>query len=85
MREKIFMPFFSTKDDGRGMGLDISRKLMSRMGGTIKAEMPEEDEGWGAKFVLYIPIEEENQNKQSKQWEKYNKNKRRKKNGAAIY
>jgi signal transduction histidine kinase len=85
MREKIFMPFFSTKDDGRGMGLDISRKLMARMGGTIKAEIPEEDEGWGAKFVLYIPIEEENQNKQSKRCEKYNENKRRKKNGEAIY
>jgi signal transduction histidine kinase len=83
MREKIFMPFFSTKDNGRGvgLGLNISRKLMSRMGGTIEAEVPEEDEGWGAKFVLHIPIEEENQNKQSKQWKKYNKNNRRKKNG----
>jgi signal transduction histidine kinase len=67
MREKIFMPFFSTKDDGRGVGLDISRKLMSRMGGTIQAEVPEEDEGWGAKFALYIPIQEKNQNKQGKQ------------------
>jgi len=39
------------------MGLNISRKLMTRMGGTIKAEVPR-DEDWGAGFVLYIPNEE---------------------------
>jgi len=54
--EKIFMPFFSTKEEGSGMGLNISRKLMTRMGGTIKAEVPG-DGDWGAGFVLYIPKE----------------------------
>lgn len=57
--EKIFMPFFSTKEDGRGLGLNISRKLMTRMGGTIRAEVPGDDD-WGAGFVLYIPNEEQN-------------------------
>lgn len=52
-REKIFSPFYTTRDRGGGIGLSISLKLITRMGGTIKAEAP--DDGRGAKFVLYIP------------------------------
>jgi signal transduction histidine kinase len=51
--DKIFSPFFTTKDPGDGLGLPISLKLMTRMGGTIKAVPPED--GRGAKFVIYIP------------------------------
>ncbi|MCK4944149.1 MAG: HAMP domain-containing histidine kinase [Candidatus Aminicenantes bacterium] len=51
---KIFIPFFSTKKKGRGIGLDISLRLMTRMGGMIKTEVPEK--GWGVKFTLYIPV-----------------------------
>ena len=51
--EKIFTPFFSTKERGRGMGLPISLKLMTLMGGTIKAVLPEDETG--AEFNLYIP------------------------------
>jgi signal transduction histidine kinase len=50
---KIFSPFYTTKDRGDGIGLSISLKLMTRMGGTIKAVQPED--GIGAKFVIYIP------------------------------
>jgi two-component system sensor kinase len=52
-RQKIFSPFYTTRDRGGGIGLSISLKLMTRMGGTIKAIRP--DDGRGAKFVLYIP------------------------------
>jgi len=51
--EKIFSPFYITKDRGGGIGLSISLKLMTRMGGTIRAEQPEG--GKGAKFGIYIP------------------------------
>ncbi|MCK4836831.1 MAG: HAMP domain-containing histidine kinase [Candidatus Aminicenantes bacterium] len=51
--DKIFSPFYTTKDRGDGIGLSISLKLMTRMGGTIKAVQPED--GKGAKFVIYIP------------------------------
>jgi len=51
--EKIFSPFYTTKDRGGGIGLSISLKLMTRMGGTIRAVPPED--GIGAKFELYIP------------------------------
>jgi signal transduction histidine kinase len=55
---KIFSPFFSTREDGEGLGLAISLKLMTRMGGTMKA-VPLEN-GMGAKFLLHIPYEKKN-------------------------
>lgn len=53
LMEKIFSPFYTTKERGGGIGLSISLKLMTRMGGTIRAEHP--DDGKGAKFGIYIP------------------------------
>lgn len=53
LMEKIFSPVYSTKDRGGGIGLAISLKLITRMGGTMKAVPPED--GIGAKFLLYIP------------------------------
>lgn len=55
--DKIFIPFFSTKKNGSGIGLAVSLKLMTRMGGAIRVEQP--DKGWGAKFVLFIPVSDE--------------------------
>lgn len=54
IQEKIFLPFYSTKRKGSGIGLAVSVKLMTRMGGTLKLEPPEQ--GWGAKFILYVPV-----------------------------
>jgi signal transduction histidine kinase len=51
--EKIFSPLFTTKGQRKGIGLAISLKLMTRMGGTMKAVPPED--GIGAKFILYVP------------------------------
>jgi len=34
-REKIFVPFFSTKDGGSGIGLSLSRQIMRLHNGTI--------------------------------------------------
>ncbi|MCK5055540.1 MAG: HAMP domain-containing histidine kinase [Candidatus Aminicenantes bacterium] len=53
LMEKIFFPLYTTKDRGGGIGLAISLKLMTRMGGTMKAVPPED--GIGAKFLLYTP------------------------------
>lgn len=50
--EKIFMPLYSTKSDGSGLGLFISLKLMTRMGGTINIVKPNEKNG--VKFVFFI-------------------------------
>ncbi len=54
--DKIFSPFFTTKKNGAGIGLSISLKLMTRMGGTIKVDHTQKRKG--AKFVIYIPNKE---------------------------
>lgn len=36
MQEKIFIPFFSTKKNGSGIGLSLSRQVMRSHGGTIR-------------------------------------------------
>ncbi len=49
--EKIFIPFFSTKDDGSGIGLSLSRQILNLHGGylEVKSEM-----GVGTEFRLYL-------------------------------
>ena len=35
IREQIFIPFFTTKDDGSGVGLSLSKQIMLKMNGDI--------------------------------------------------
>jgi signal transduction histidine kinase len=35
LQEKIFVPFFTTKKDGSGIGLSISQQVIRALGGTI--------------------------------------------------
>ena len=51
----IFEPFFSTKPNGLGMGLAISRSIIKAMGGNIRAK---NNEAGGAKFTLTLPAVE---------------------------
>lgn len=51
--EKIFDPFFSTKDKGTGLGLAISHKIMQSHSGYIKAFR---NSGKGSTFCLYFPV-----------------------------
>ncbi len=50
--EKIFDPFFSTKEKGTGLGLAISAKIVQAHGGTIKVLSTP---GHGAAFRLSFP------------------------------
>ncbi len=35
IREQIFVPFFTTKDDGSGVGLSLSKQIMLKMNGDV--------------------------------------------------
>lgn len=50
--EKIFIPFFTTKKNGSGIGLSFSRQIMFSHRGTIKAQSVENQ---GSVFVLTFP------------------------------
>jgi signal transduction histidine kinase len=50
--EKIFDPFFSTKERGTGLGLTIALKIMQNHDGYIKVLS---EEGKGCVFSLYFP------------------------------
>jgi signal transduction histidine kinase len=51
-REKIFDPFFSTKESGTGLGLAIASKVIQAHGGYIKVWR---EAGRGSIFSLYFP------------------------------
>ena len=51
MRERLFLPYFSTKQRGTGLGLAIASKIIQEHQGTIRAE---KNEPAGAKFTIEL-------------------------------
>ncbi len=50
--DKIFEPYFSTKETGTGLGLAIVRKIIEVHNGTIRVESASDA---GAKFIILLP------------------------------
>jgi signal transduction histidine kinase len=59
IRERLFSPFFTTRNDGNGLGLWISVGLVERYGGTIRASNRQDDgdHSSGAIFGVWLPCE----------------------------
>ena len=51
MKERLFLPYFSTKERGTGLGLAIVAKVIQEHGGTIRAE---KNTPVGARFILEL-------------------------------
>ena len=51
-KEKIFEPFYTTKEGGTGLGLSIVHKIIENHNGVIRVES---DVGRGAIFNVYLP------------------------------
>jgi hypothetical protein len=53
MRERLFLPYFSTKQRGTGLGLAIAAKIVQEHQGTIRVE---ENKPAGARFIIELPF-----------------------------
>ena len=54
LRQRVWEPFFTTKQRGTGLGLAIVRKRMQEAGGT--ARLVPSSNGGGARFELRVPL-----------------------------
>ena len=55
IRERLFLPFYSTKQRGTGLGLSIAAKIVQEHGGSLRAEA---NSPKGARFLLRLPLAE---------------------------
>ena len=53
MRERLFLPYVSTKQRGTGLGLAIAAKIIQEHNGAIRAES---NSPTGARFILELPF-----------------------------
>ena len=54
VRDTIFVPFFTTKHDGTGIGLSLSRQILARQGGRLEL-MEHPQTGYTTTFCLTLP------------------------------
>ena len=54
---KIFMPFYTTKANGTGLGLAVVQKIIVQHGGSVEAR---NQPSGGAEFIVWLPFVREN-------------------------
>jgi len=52
---KIFSPFYTTKEDGTGLGLATVYRVVESLGGRISVMS---EVGVGSSFIITLPVEE---------------------------
>jgi two-component system nitrogen regulation sensor histidine kinase NtrY len=52
-RDKLFMPYYSTKRRGSGLGLAIVRRIVVEHGGSIEVT---DNEPKGTRFTIELPV-----------------------------
>jgi len=52
-KDKLFLPYFSTKAAGMGLGLPIVWEIVTEHGGTIRVE---DNEPRGCRFIIEVPV-----------------------------
>jgi two-component system, NtrC family, nitrogen regulation sensor histidine kinase NtrY len=53
VKEKLFLPYFSTKKRGTGLGLAIVRRIVEEHHGSVRVE---ENQPSGARFIVELPL-----------------------------
>jgi len=56
LKEKIFDPFYTTKDGSTGIGLSLSHRVITDHGGSLRVVPSKWD---GAEFIIEIPLKKE--------------------------
>ncbi|TDB60273.1 sensor histidine kinase [Photorhabdus khanii] len=51
--KNIFIPFFTTRQQGMGLGMTLTETLIQKLGGDIRAENCETG---GARFIIWLPV-----------------------------
>ena len=51
-RDKLFLPYYSTKQRGSGLGLAIVRRIVAEHGGSIEVA---DNTPHGSRFVIELP------------------------------
>ena len=54
--DKVFDPFFTTRDTGTGLGLAIARKIVESHRGQIRVQSPPPGRPHGCRFSIAIPL-----------------------------
>ena len=55
VKERLFQPFVTTKEQGVGLGLSIVKRIVEAHHGRLEVESPRKDQGKGARFVIALP------------------------------